>query len=380
MEDKRKKEKAESRLTEAERRAKHEEEKYELEKKMLKEQVLREKSDYLKVKIGELITFLSHEGVKSVNSKPLKDIIPQMDDVEKTYHEVKEIVDEINERKKGEAGKYANKLLTEADYTERAKRIFEKDMLKEDLMRRNETEIKDLKEYLETKHANDVKLKHLLIDSTKSRDIYLNQEMKKREEQLEEQTKDFMKQQTENIKKLLIDRAKRKFRQEENKRIMKENAERHAKRIAEAREKDGGVGDDEDRGGFSRAGFGTEKQPTYESAKFGGGERKNYEFKGKGRGQRDEDTGGFSRIGFGKGEIERASEEETKEKASGPPQFGRGKPRFDTKKPSDGTWKKDGPKAPSDKKPDTGFKKTAKAKKTAKKEGDEGVGRFSNAW
>lgn len=376
MEEQRAKDHIESQLTEAERIAKHEEEKYDLEKRMLKEGVLREKAEYLKVKIGELVTFLSHEGVKVVNGKPLKDVMTSIEDVDKTYYELKEIVDDINDKKKDEAAKYANKLMTETSYTERAKRIYEEAKLKEELKQRNETDMKDLLNYLETKHANDVKMKHLLMNSTKSRDIYLKQELEKRQKELEGKVAEYMKEQTEIIKKTIINNAKTKWRKEENKRLMEENKKRFAATAAKA---DKESVDDESTGGFTRAGFGTQKAEAQPDRP-----RPTYENKGKvGDRKPRQDDGGFNRAGFGKADVEKPTEEEkSKQKTSGPPQFGRsggGPPKFGGKsKGADAdSWKR-GPTVKADDKPKEENKPKFTNKKKDKNDGgDDSVWRTS---
>lgn len=385
MDQQRQRERQESMLTEQERRAKREEEKYELERKILREQVLRERNDYLKKKVQELVGFLQHEGVKSVNSVPLKDVWSMHPEVENIYFDLKELADEINEKKQGEATTFANKLLNETDLSERAMRVFEKPLLSSEFQKRNDTEIADLKKYLEDKHTNDVKLKHLLINSSESKDIFLQSIMQQREQQLKEQTEEFLERKTAEIKEVIIQRATRKYRLEENKRIQEEQRKRFAERDRKLREQEGRGGETSGEGAptFSRAGFGVERPQPSSDIKFG--EKKSFENKGRAGPKKYGKEEGFSRAGFGKGDVEAGKEEERKEKPrDGPPKFGTGSkpPAFKGKTADDAGWKRGSTKPEEDTK-----KEAPKPKPASKPVGrgkdknkDSGMDRFSKNW
>lgn len=169
-----------------EKKKKLEKDQYYLERKMLTETWLKERTEYLKTKVNELIEYLRGEGIRTIGSVQLKDIHGISKDIDVVYRKVKETVDDIYNKKQEQAEIYANKLINETDIKERAMRIYEKPMLEEELKKRNETEIGDLKEYLISKHSSDVAMKHLLINSQKSKGIYLEGEMKLREDDLEE--------------------------------------------------------------------------------------------------------------------------------------------------------------------------------------------------
>ena len=145
LEEQRQKDLEESKLTDEQKIQKHEIEMYELERKILRENVIRDQVDYLKKKVEDLVAFLDKEGVKTVNSVPLKDIWTLNDDVESVYISLKDIYDDINEKKQDEANMHANKVLNELDLYERASRVYEVPKLKAQLKARNETEIADLK-------------------------------------------------------------------------------------------------------------------------------------------------------------------------------------------------------------------------------------------
>ena len=132
---------------------------------MLREGVYRERNDYLKSKIKELIDYLQGEGIRSIGNTPFKEIWSISPDIEVLYKTVKDTVDVIYSKKQEEASLYANKIINETDLVERGMRIFEKPLLEAELKLRNETEVADLKENIKINHALDVELKHRLIES-----------------------------------------------------------------------------------------------------------------------------------------------------------------------------------------------------------------------
>lgn len=383
MDQQRQRERQESMLTEQERMIKREEEKYEIERKILREQVLRERNDYLKKKVQELVGFLQHEGVKSVNSVSLKDVWTLHPDVESIYFDLKELADEINEKKQGEATTFANKLLNETDLSERALRLFEKPLLSSEFQKRNDTEIADLKKYLEDKHTNDVKLKHLLIESAESKDIFLQGIMQQREQKLKQETEDFLQRKTDEIKEVIIQRATRKFRLEENKRIQEEQRKRFAERDRKLREQEGRPEPSgEGAPSFSRAGFGVERPQPSSDIKFG--EKKAFENKGRTGPKKYGKEEGFSRAGFGKAEVEATKEEEREKPRDGPPRFNTGgkAPAFKGKGADDADWKRGAAKPQEDTKKETPKPKpaTKPAAKGKDKNKDSGMERFSKGW
>uniref|UniRef100_A0A7S3JIY1 eIF3a PCI domain-containing protein n=1 Tax=Euplotes harpa TaxID=151035 RepID=A0A7S3JIY1_9SPIT len=393
MEETRRRDEADSKLTEAQRAQKYEQEKNELEKKILRENVLRDKFDYLKIKITEFVSFLDREGIKSVNGVPLKDVLTAQEDIEQVYYDLKDQVDLITNKKQDEANNYANKILNEADLTERAMRAYETPKLLEELKQRNSTEIEDLRKYLLDKHTNDVKMKHLLIQSSESKDIYLRGVMEQRKKELEENTKEYLVQTTKQIKELLIAKAMKKLRVEENKRIAEERQKAMRERDMTKRADDP-TASSSDAGGMSRKGFGTERpQPSSESS-FGDRRRNDdsgpKKYSGKPR-RDDEGGAGFSRTAFGTGEKEPmpprdlAKQSDRPPVRDGPPKFLSSKPQFSGSKGGD--WRNKGDK-PKEDKPKEEEKKTAAPKPAPKpapkkgpKEKKDGASRFqSDNW
>jgi hypothetical protein len=267
------------------------------------------------VKVDELITFLSKQEIKSINGTPLNEVWKMHADIEDIYIELKEKSDEINEKKQEEANIYANKSLNETDFTERAMRVYEKSIFEEEFKIRNETEIADLKAYLKNKHESDVKLKHLLIESRQSKNLFLEMIMQERRKELESATDEYVKSKTEQIKQQILEAAKKENKKEINKKLMEDNRKRQAERLAKAaKERDpDDLGED---GGLRRAGFGTERpQETSFSQKKG--------YTGKSTRTREEDTG-FKRNAFGAVKPDESKEED---KERGPPKFS-GPPKF----------------------------------------------------
>lgn len=348
----------------------------------MREGVIREKNEYLKVKVDEFITFLSHEGVKSVNSVPLKDVWKMHEDIEDIYFELKDKSDEINDRKQGEANAYANKLLNETDLTERAMRIFEKPIFEEEFKTRNETEIADLKKYLIEKHANDVELKNSLRVSKDSKDLFFNNAMEERKLDLIKNTEKFVLDKTDEIKSTILEAAKKKLRTEINKKLMEENRQRHIERLANNNAREA-TGIDSDDVIFTRRGFGSER-PQIEStsdSKFGGA-KKTYS---KPSGPReDDDDSGFNRKAFAASKADERPKEQSR--AGGPPVFS-GKPTFTSNKTkgSDIEFKKNDSKVSTTSNAKTDEKKEAPAMKSSKpkakkKFDDGGMGRFQDGW
>ena len=392
MEEQRQKDLEESKLTDEQKLLKHEREMYELERKILRENVIRDKTDYLKKKVEDLVAFLDKEGIKSVNSVPLKDIWTLNEDVESVYFSLKDIYDDINDKKQDEANSHANKALNELDLHERGSRIYEIPKLKAQLKVRNETEIADLKKYLEEKHSNDLKIKHQLSITSESMNIFLNGVMDVRRKELAAKMEEFKIEKTKEIKQNILNRAIKKFKVEDNKRKSEEAAKQRALKTAQidskrpADEKD----TPDDKGGFTRKGFGTEKpvdQPIYNK------ERKNPDDKPSSGPKAYGRSDGFTRSNFGKGEVE-ADQKKDERKIQEPaaPKEPKGMPSFSNSKKTGaegGVWRSGGAKADDSKKKEDkkedkkeekkDFKKKEENKKSDAKPKEAG-GRFSKGW
>lgn len=340
MEEQRQKDLEESKLTEEQKIQKHEIEMYELEKKILRENVIRDKVDYLKKKVEDLVAFLDKEGVKTVNSVPLKDIWTLNDDVESVYFSLKDIYDDINEKKQDEANMHANKALNELDLYERASRVYEVPKLKAQLKVRNETEIADLKKYLEDKHSNDLKIKHQLEKTSESLEIYRNSIMDVRRQDLAAKMEEFKAMKTNEIKQAILNRAIKKFRVDDNKRLIEEKAKERAAKAAQIGSKlpsDKPTSDES--GGFTRKGFGTEKPVEQPDDR----DKRRFDSKPSTGPKTYGRAEGMSRNMFGKGEVQPDSEKKddktTKDSAPkatpAETQAPKGAPKFSNTKKAD---------------------------------------------
>lgn len=385
-EERKKKEIDEANVTAAERQKRLEQEQYYLERKMLKEEVLREKGEYLRTKIRECVNYLVAEKIRAIGSIPLKNVWSLDPEIDNVYKIVKENVDAIYAKKQEEAHIWANKLIKQTDLTERAKRVFEKPMLEEDLKNRNETEIVDLKENLEKKHANDVTMKHLLISSQESRDLYIKAEMKIREEELKQQTAEYIAEKTEELKNFILSKAKSSLRKEENKKAMEKRRKELEERDRKRREEEGlppiSTASSGEDAGFGRAGFGVEKQPTVSS--YSRSDRKPRDSDGPKK--FSSNSGGFGRSMFNTGEKEEnkdSTRDGDSDRPRGPPKFESKKPTFSNAKKTDGPsdWKRNLNPSREDKNETKEAKKVIRSKKKkTTKEKDAGVGRFSSNW
>lgn len=351
-------------------------EQYEIEKKQLKEKVIVERNMYLDARVKEFVLFLHDNNVKTVNGTMIDNYanVP-IEKVEESYYTLKEKVDEIRNAKQEEADEYASKFFNEADVTERALRQYEKEALIQDLKRRNETEIKGLKDYLRTKHESDVKMRNLLIESMESKEIYLNSIMQEREQDLRRRTQIFVDNKNKEIKNIILKRAMDKFKKDDNLRKMKEAEELRKQRDREKMAESGytpsqtsasSAGDT----GFTRKGFGTERPQALP-------DRPPKDRKPRAEGAptfTNKKETGFSRDGFGKEKPvftkggdkgEEGKSQDAPPKADGPPKFtSSGPPKFGNSSQPKFTG------APAAAKTDDGFKKNA-----PKKDDDSGFKR-----
>jgi hypothetical protein len=426
--DKRTREQQEANLTADERKSKHSKESYDRERMMLKDLCIIERNVYLKIKIAENIDYLLAEGIRTINGVTLKEIWSIDTDVEVVYNAIKEVVDDIVAKKQEEAGLFASKLFIETDLKEKAMRIFEKPLVEEELIKRNDTEIADLKENLRNKHEIDIKLKHLLIDSKKSMDVFIVAEMIVREQELKDNIVRHIADKTLEAKESILEKAKKSLRAEENKKLMDERrkkiAERQKKDAADRPDVSEGSCDEDDTGAITRKGFGTRKATKYGDRDEGdrgrrGDDRNNRrdgrddksDYSGSDSEEPRRDTGGrappkfgrqdggagLTRDRFAKVKDETKNEEGddktsapskfTDKSSGGPPRFSSSKPTFTgTKKGADADdWKKGKPKedaktiqAAEEAKKTVVTTKKPKPKK--KDDDNKGIGRFETAW
>ena len=330
-------------------------EQYEIEKKQLREKVIIERDNYLNLKVKEFALFLHDEGIKTINDTLIDTFISSSnpsENIEFIYDTLKEYVDDIKKVKQDEADDYATKYFNEADVQERAIRKYENKKIVDELKTKNQTEIADLRHYLRSKHENDIKTKHMLVESMNSKQLYLTDIMKERQQELKERTERFIEAKTQQIKNTILERAMGEFKKMDRIRKIKESDQRRREIAEKKLRESGGVPrpanddtEDSGTGGFSRRGFGTEK-PVLPERRYENTERDDNSDKPKGKpvfGRKD--GGGFGRDGFGKEKpvFSNSGGKDTKDSSeSGPPAFGNSsgikfgdKPKFLSSKPKE---------------------------------------------